>query len=228
MQLKIKRSQREGGVMSKTAIFCLDARAEFTQQELQSITRYKLHGQVIYNSEASRKNLENARSEGGIKGLASIAMAAMKLNITVGSLSQGQHIECKSLDELLGAEEAIMTACENLKSYLDTAATFDGREVLIDFDSKGPKMIAQATTPAPMTVAPAAPSSSSGIQETPRDSFVQQPHPAAPSYGTAAMTDSSYTGIGDWWKHASTGKRALAVVGVFIAISFFRFFIEMS
>lgn len=163
MQLKVKRSQREGGVVSKNVIFCLDARVDFTAQEQHHITRYKLHNQVIYNSEASQKHLAKAGIQlasgnalGGVKALGSLAMAAMKLNISIASLQRGQHIECKSLDELLGAEEAIMTACENLRGYLDTAATFDGREILFDFDTNGPKVVAQSVAPAPALIAPAA------------------------------------------------------------------------
>lgn len=76
-----------------------------------------------------------------------MAMAALKLNITIGSLQKGQHVECKSLDELLAAEDAILTACKNLKAFLETAATFDGREVLIDFDTAEPVIIAEATRP---------------------------------------------------------------------------------
>lgn len=161
MQLKIRRSQRESGVLSKNVIFCLDARADFTPSEQQSITRYKLHNQVIYNSEASKQHLAKAAARndgsigGGLKSLASVAMAAMKLNVSIASLQRGQHIECKSLDELIGAEEAIMTACENLRGYLDAAATFDGREILFDFATGGPKVIAHSVTPAPALVAPA-------------------------------------------------------------------------
>jgi len=155
VQLKIKRSQRTGGVVSKSVIFCLDARAEFTAEEQQNITRYKLGNQVIYNSEEARRNLADAQ-QGGWKGLASLALASMKLYVSVDTLQRGQHIECKSLDELLGAEEMIYEACRNLRTYLDTAATFDGREVLVDFSTDEPQIVAQASTPTPKVVAPAA------------------------------------------------------------------------
>jgi hypothetical protein len=36
------------------------------------------------------------------------------------------------MDELLGAENAIVEAARNLKAYLQTAATFDGREEIIE------------------------------------------------------------------------------------------------
>ena len=48
-----------------------------------------------------------------------------------------------------------MDACENLKAYLAKAATFDGREVLIDFNSDQPTIVARATTPQPQLIAPA-------------------------------------------------------------------------
>lgn len=50
----------------------------------------------------------------------------------LNNLVDGTHIECKDLDELLGAEAAIESAAERAKAYLDMAATFDGREVVLD------------------------------------------------------------------------------------------------
>ena len=60
-------------------------------------------------------------------------MMALTLRVTVDSLMSGQHIECKDLDELIGAEAAIRDACENIKAYLETAVTFDGREEVVEF-----------------------------------------------------------------------------------------------
>jgi hypothetical protein len=138
MQLKLTRSQRTGGVISKSMIFCLDARAQLTSEEQENVTKYKLGSQVIYNSEAAQKHVDagHAAAAGGgyLKAIGSYALARLKLHVTINSLQQGQHIECKELDELLGAEAALMTACENLKGYLDTAKSFDGREVVIDFN----------------------------------------------------------------------------------------------
>jgi hypothetical protein len=158
MQLKIRRSQRTGGVMSNNAIFSIDARAQFTEEEQRNIARYKLGGQVIYNSGASKRLLDKAGAhndgsvKGGLKTIATVALAAMRLNISIDSLARGQHIECKDLAELLAAEGALMEACENLKRYLDAAATFDGRELLVDFSTGSRELVAVATTPQPMLV----------------------------------------------------------------------------
>lgn len=157
MQLLLRRNQRAGG-FSGSMIFCLDARVEFTAQEQLSIDRYRLGSQVIYNSQASKAALDRSEASqdgsigGSFRSLAFAALAAMKLNISIASLQRGQHVECKSLDELLGAEEAIMEACRNLRGYLGTAATFDGREVVVEFTDGQETVVAQAA-PAPLLVA---------------------------------------------------------------------------
>jgi hypothetical protein len=155
MQLTIKRSQKRAA-LSGSAIFCLDARVLFTRPELDSVTRYKLHSECVYNSEASKRHLaaldagNNATMGGAVKGLMHAVAANMHLNVTVNSLQNGQHIECKSLEELLGAEDAIMQACRSLKSYLDAAATFDGRQVLYEFTGDEPSIIASSASPQPV------------------------------------------------------------------------------
>jgi hypothetical protein len=63
-----------------------------------------------------------------------MAMAKMSLNISIASLGKGHHIECKDLEELLEAEETVRTACKNVTRYLEAAATFDGSEIVIDYD----------------------------------------------------------------------------------------------
>ncbi len=150
MQLRLKRSQRTGGLLSGTAIFSLEARAKLTPSESASVDRYKLRKVMIYNSESSKKVLalgeasRDGSTLGSLKSIGFSALAHMQFNITVDSLMNGQIIECKSLDEVTGAEEALMSACRMLKNYLDTAATFDGREVVIDFADGEGKVVAES------------------------------------------------------------------------------------
>lgn len=140
MQLKLKRSQRTGGMMGGKVFFMLDAQMDLTQEEAHNVKKYKLGSEVIYNSEASKKHLQSGAAAlasgsigGALKSSVSLAMARLNLNITIDSLTKGQHVECKDLDELMGAEEAIRQACENVKGYLDVAATFDGREEVVAY-----------------------------------------------------------------------------------------------
>ncbi len=125
MQLKLKRSQRSGGIMGGKVIFGLDARADCRPEEQGLVKKYALGKIVVYDSEARKKRNEvrlwpfrrcrehakvyGASSAGrslwkNARGLASAAMMALSLRVTVDSLMSGQHIECKDLDELLGAE----------------------------------------------------------------------------------------------------------------------------
>jgi hypothetical protein len=41
-----------------------------------------------------------------------------------------------SLAELLECEQAICEACKNVKNFLAAAATFDGREIVVDLDEQ--------------------------------------------------------------------------------------------
>jgi len=148
MQLKLRRSQRSGGMLAKKVVFALDARADLSEEERELISKYGLGSLVVYDSEARKKHnsatlghLDSADALGspgrsiwsGARSLASAAMAALTLRITIDSLSSGHHIECKDLDEMLGAEAAIIEACKNIKAYLETALTFDGREEVVEF-----------------------------------------------------------------------------------------------
>lgn len=233
MQLKLKRSQREAGVLSTNVIFCLDARVEFTREEQHSITRYKLANQVIYNSEASRRLFEKSAAQqdgslkGNLKALASAAMAALKLNISIASLQRGQHVECKSLDELLGAEDAIMTACQNLRGYLDTAASFDGREVLVEFNDNEPKIVAQAVSPNPQLIAPLP---ASALPPAPPPAALAAPaedaefHDVAEPYEASGPTDRDTSGKLSFVDglpfdiHDQQTQQRLVVVGIIVLV----------
>ena len=147
MQLKLKRSQRAGGMLGGTVVFMLDARADLTAEEQDLVKKYKLGKDVVYDSEKRKKHAEtavaHAEATSGLKSAkvfyyvarasVSAAMAALSLRITVDSLMKGQHVECKDLDELLGAQNAILEACDALRNYLDVAQTFDGREEVIEY-----------------------------------------------------------------------------------------------
>ncbi|MFN0218845.1 MAG: hypothetical protein ACKVP4_08550 [Hyphomicrobium sp.] len=148
MHLRIKRSQRTTGVVSSKAVFILDARVDLTAADRNLISKYKLGDSVVYDSkervarsEAAYGNFDNASqtwSAGrsllhNARGIANAAMAALALRVTVDKLVSGVHIECKDLNELIGAEAAIVEACEKLRLYMDTAVSFDGREAVLEF-----------------------------------------------------------------------------------------------
>lgn len=119
MLLKIKRSQRSGGILGGTVIFGLNVRAEYSPEEKTDINKYKLGGaEVFYNNPSEA--------------------LSFKVQITVKSLQDGHQIDCKSAPELIHAEDEIMKTCQNLQALLKLAATFDGREVVVDFSGPEP------------------------------------------------------------------------------------------
>ena len=141
-----------GSMMWATRVWWMLRALGFDRVELDPeakglISKYGLGSLVVYDSKARQQRAEAAyvnfdqatySSTGrslwsSAKGLANAAMMAMSLRVTVSNLIGGQHIECKDLDELLGAESAIVEACKNLKAYIETALTFDGREELLEF-----------------------------------------------------------------------------------------------
>jgi hypothetical protein len=150
--LMLRRSQRSSII--GTIIYIIDARMELTTEETDLVRKYRLANRLIYEStnrqrhaEATLEHLEFTKKMPRLTESAAIQMlgasktlyrlfragwsataAALSLRITVGSLIAGVHAECKSMEELLGAENAIVQAAQNLRSYLDTATTFDGGE----------------------------------------------------------------------------------------------------
>jgi hypothetical protein len=120
-------------MMNKHVTFCIDARTELTPEETADVKKYELGKQVVYNSQRAKEHLNKVEGAGLMKGIASLAMAKLSLNITVDSLVKGHHIEAKDMDEMLGAEEALNAACAHMRMYLDTAATFDGGEEVREF-----------------------------------------------------------------------------------------------
>jgi hypothetical protein len=150
--LKLKRSQKTSAMGN--VIYMLDARIDASRETLDLIGKHSLGGRVIYESEARQKHAAStvghlaasADGPGIFASPADHAKAAAKtvwklgraavsavrmslaLRITVNSLLSGVHVECKDMEELLEAEDAIRTAKENLEGFIETAKTFDGRE----------------------------------------------------------------------------------------------------
>jgi hypothetical protein len=176
MQLKIQRSQRMGGLIGNTVLFCLDVRADYAPPEAANIAKYKLGKEVIYNSRAAKRHLDTAgaqldrtqsggvgeRAAGLARGAVSMAIASMHLNISIASLGRGHHIECKDLTELMEAENAVMDACRNVRDFLNLAATFNGSTILVDFSEKDEQvhtaMGGEVYAPLPLAASAGAPS----------------------------------------------------------------------
>jgi hypothetical protein len=223
MQLKFQRSQRTGGLIGNTVIFCLDARADYNPTETANISKYKIGGEVVYNSQAAKRHLENMgrhldrvdndslkeKAAGLARGVASLALAKLNLNISIASLGRGHHIECKDLPELLDAEKTLMDACRSLKQYLDAAATFNGSIILVDFDDGEKTHVSQGALE--LAALPAA---------TPRDAG-----PNAAAYGAPVVssTEQSLQTMGSEIRRAYERNPKPFYIGASAVAGFFAF-----
>src|SRR5581483_6212393 len=153
--LKLKRSKKRG-TMGGT-IYMLDARIDVSAEFRDLIVTHKLGSRLIYESEARQKHaakaqahLASSRSDTSLfappseqaagaaktfwklgRAAVSAARASFALRVTVDSLLAGVHVECKSMEELLEAEQAFREAKENLEAHIEVARSFDGREEII-------------------------------------------------------------------------------------------------
>ena len=192
MQLKIQRSQRAGGIVGGTVLFCLDVRADYSPEERDNVRKYKLGSQAIYNSRTAQKHLENFnahldrtqegtvgnRAAGLARGALSLAMAKMSLNISIDSLGRGHHIECKDLEELLEAEDTVRNSCKNVTRYLEVAATFNGSETVIEYEKGEEKVHVTQAAPPLLTYVP---SESSSTESSPHYSEAAEDY-RSPAY----------------------------------------------
>jgi hypothetical protein len=154
--LKLRRSQKTS--FFGNPLFVLDARMEISKEAQEYLQVYQLGGLIIYESAASERrraaaqeHLEESHNPAGIfasageqakgilwmfwklgRAVLSLFFAAWALRITIDKLLNGVHIECRTMDELLDAEQELRKAAENLKAYLGLARTFTGTEEVVE------------------------------------------------------------------------------------------------
>jgi len=128
MKLRLNKSQRSTGVMSKKVLFSLGAQVDLTAQEADFIKKYKMGTEVLYNKDRVNPELQNYGSGKGI--IRNLSAIAMNINLTVNDLVKGKTIECKDISEILDAEASVKSACAGLKNLLEACAGFEGEEII--------------------------------------------------------------------------------------------------
>lgn len=220
--------------MGTTTIFAIEARAEFTPQELAEIQKYKLGKQIVYNSKTFEKHQEALKNTkvgnhdhpgmaiaGGAfamgKTVFHAVAAKMSLVITIDSLQRGQRIECKDLDEVLEADDALDEACRAVRRYLNLASTFDGRDRLADYTTEEPT-ITFSQAPASGSLPPLATETYTPPQITDGSSAPQAAIPAPePMHRSTFDTPSDATSPVDrltyWFNSLTTPQKVGVIVG---------------
>ena len=112
MKLYITRDQAKrllGGVK-----FELRARTELTNEEAELIIKYKADKEVLLHKEVKIP----------------LTGRSIILNLTIGSLMNGQTFKCNDIAEILEYEKNIKESCEAFKNYLEVMKNFGGEEVI--------------------------------------------------------------------------------------------------
>jgi hypothetical protein len=108
LKLKLRRSQKTT-MFRGTPVFQPHAIVDVSPDERAMIGKYSLGGTIVYASEQWQNNVAIAQAAGPgiLRGLVAAAVAGLSLKITVNDLVNGKQVECKSLDETIGTEDAI-------------------------------------------------------------------------------------------------------------------------
>ena len=113
-------------MLSKTAVFSLEARVDITEEEIAHIKKYKMGQEVLYAKERI-----TGSSEAKLSSIArNLASAATALTVRIDDLVRGTKVECKDILEMMAVEEQIKSACQTFKDILASMAHFDGEEVI--------------------------------------------------------------------------------------------------
>lgn len=112
--MKLTISRNQSGKMLGGVNFELHASVQLTPHESDLVNRYKAGSQVLMKKEI-RIPLTNR---------------AVVLDITIGSLLNGQVFKSDNIGEILEYEENVKAACEQFKSYLEVMNSFGGSEVI--------------------------------------------------------------------------------------------------
>jgi ethanolamine utilization protein EutA (predicted chaperonin) len=112
MKLVIRKEQSKkmmGGIS-----FVLHAQVDLTDEELDLVHKYKAYKQVLMNKQLKIP----------------FTSKTLSLNITIGSLINGQTFNCNDIGEILEYENSVKESCESFKNYIEVMASFGGEEII--------------------------------------------------------------------------------------------------
>lgn len=140
MKLKLRRSQKQSVTGVKFALFAI---VDLDANEHAALTKYQLSKTVLYSSEVGDHAVALLRDKASLvnnlKGVGATWFAKLTNQlILLGALINGKEIVCKDINELIGVEEQIRSACENLARILYVCENFGGEEIIdiTPFESK--------------------------------------------------------------------------------------------
>ncbi len=112
MKLYIARDQAKG--LLGGVKFELRARVELTHEEAGLVRKYKADKEMLLQKEVKIP----------------LTGRSIVLNLTIGSLMNGQTFRCNDIAEILEYERNVKESCEAFKEYLEVMKNFGGEEII--------------------------------------------------------------------------------------------------
>lgn len=129
MKLKLRRTQKSGMIGKVT--FSMFAQTDLTPEEAGYVTKYKMGKEVLYHKDKVDTSGVGMPGMGVMASVGRLLAAkALNLTITADDLVNGKTVECKDIVEMRAAEEQIKEACALFKEVLESAAHFEGEEII--------------------------------------------------------------------------------------------------
>lgn len=110
MQLEIVKDQSKkmlGGIS-----FELSAKVNLSDEEAALVKKYKADKEILLQKEIKIP----------------LTGRSIALNITIGSLSNGQSFKCNDIGEILEYEKNVKQSCDSFKNYIEVMKDFGGKE----------------------------------------------------------------------------------------------------
>jgi hypothetical protein len=127
MKLLLRRSERPSSVLGKP-IYILEARAEFSPDELERIRKFKFGKISLYNRKGP------VDFDGLPQGALGVGMAvfhhATNTTVSVNDLISGKRIESKHVTEIMTIEREIKEAAVTFGATLRAASGYGGEDVI--------------------------------------------------------------------------------------------------
>jgi hypothetical protein len=111
--MKLYVSKKQGTGMLGGIKFELSARVELNSEEAELVRKYKAEKEVLLKKQINIP----------------LTGKALVINLTIGSLMNGQTFKCDDIGEVLEYERNVKESCEAFKNYLGVMRDFGGQEV---------------------------------------------------------------------------------------------------
>lgn len=131
MQLKYKRYTGQRGMISKETTYCLDVLAHLSDAERERIDQYDRWKSMVWI--LGDMPVESDDNEEYRKHI---------MRVSIRDVANGCRFEYSNFNNVLRTENIIAEACKQVLATVNTLATFDGSERVVEVDEDEAAIVA--------------------------------------------------------------------------------------